>query len=278
MFRTEGGYQKYMMGKWHVGGKYPPHLVPEHAGNLQHPLPVQRGFDQQYGTLGGAGSYYNPPSLVQDEALLPSTPDGLLNTYAAMIDLMDQGIGGIIQTLNDVNEFDNTIIIFLSDNGGCAEFLKEDSVGAWCENYATVSSDGIQTVVGNDPNRMPRGRDYTLRLSDKEFYPKAKGSVTHRQRVVSIRVYHKLYSIYNVVAHDPPIFLHSSSDSAVAVGGSKMDITGHGMRRATNNKVSSFVEDDKHHNRVEGAQRRRNKRRKVNRTRRKKNTAAHCVC
>eukprot|EP00978_Attheya_sp_CCMP212_P026884 scaffold89188_cov53-Attheya_sp.AAC.7 len=262
VFRTEG-YQTYMLGKWHVGGEYPPHLIPEHAGDPQHPLPVQRGFDQHYGTLGGAGSYYDPPSLVQDETLLPSTPDdyyytdaindraceairqasssnteenkpffmyvahlcphwplhappevikkyrgrykagwdhlreerfqslkrlGMLQptwecsprhekvpswddaphkdwedarmaTYAAMIDVMDQGIGRIIQTLKDVNEFDNTIILFLSDNGGCAEFLKEDNVGAWCENYATVASDGTQTVVGNDPKRMPGGRD-----------------------------------------------------------------------------------------------------------------------
>jgi arylsulfatase len=63
VFRTEGSYQTYMMGKWHVGGEYPPHLVPEHASNLQHPLPVQREFNQHYGTLGGAGSYYDPHSL-----------------------------------------------------------------------------------------------------------------------------------------------------------------------------------------------------------------------
>ncbi|MDN5200239.1 arylsulfatase [Fulvivirgaceae bacterium BMA10] len=41
--------------------------------------------------------------------------------YAAMIDRMDQNIGKIIQKLTDLNELDNTLIIFISDNGGSAE-------------------------------------------------------------------------------------------------------------------------------------------------------------
>ncbi|MEQ8339396.1 MAG: arylsulfatase [Cyclobacteriaceae bacterium] len=39
--------------------------------------------------------------------------------YAAMIDRMDLGIGRVISTLEKNNQFDNTIIMFLSDNGGC---------------------------------------------------------------------------------------------------------------------------------------------------------------
>lgn len=38
--------------------------------------------------------------------------------YAAMVDEMDQGIGMIIDSLKANNEFDNTLIFFLSDNGG----------------------------------------------------------------------------------------------------------------------------------------------------------------
>jgi arylsulfatase len=41
--------------------------------------------------------------------------------HAAMIDRMDQGIGRIIQTLKETGELDNTIIIFLSDNGASPE-------------------------------------------------------------------------------------------------------------------------------------------------------------
>lgn len=38
--------------------------------------------------------------------------------YAAMVDEMDQGIGMIIDALKESGEFNNTLIFFLSDNGG----------------------------------------------------------------------------------------------------------------------------------------------------------------
>ena len=41
--------------------------------------------------------------------------------HAAMIDRMDQGIGRIINALKESNQLDNTLIIFLSDNGASAE-------------------------------------------------------------------------------------------------------------------------------------------------------------
>lgn len=44
-----------------------------------------------------------------------------METYAAMITIMDQGIGEIMNELKRKHEFDNTIILFLSDNGGNAE-------------------------------------------------------------------------------------------------------------------------------------------------------------
>jgi len=42
-------------------------------------------------------------------------------TYAAMIDRMDQNIGKLMATLKANGQFDNTMIVFISDNGGCAE-------------------------------------------------------------------------------------------------------------------------------------------------------------
>ncbi len=41
--------------------------------------------------------------------------------HAAMIDCMDQGIGRIIEALRETHQLDNTLIIFLSDNGASAE-------------------------------------------------------------------------------------------------------------------------------------------------------------
>ena len=42
-------------------------------------------------------------------------------TYAAMVDRMDQNIGRVLQTLQELGIDDNTIVMFLSDNGGCTE-------------------------------------------------------------------------------------------------------------------------------------------------------------
>lgn len=52
-----------------------------------------------------------------------------MEVYAAMVDSMDQGIGRIVAELKRQGQFENTLILFLQDNGGCAE--KEGRVGAF---------------------------------------------------------------------------------------------------------------------------------------------------
>jgi arylsulfatase A-like enzyme len=47
--------------------------------------------------------------------------DHRMAVYAAMIDSMDQNIGRLRQALEDEGGSDNTLILFHSDNGGCAE-------------------------------------------------------------------------------------------------------------------------------------------------------------
>ncbi len=44
-----------------------------------------------------------------------------METYAAMIDNLDQGIGRIIAQLRQDGRLDNTLVLFLHDNGACAE-------------------------------------------------------------------------------------------------------------------------------------------------------------
>lgn len=52
--------------------------------------------------------------------------DLLMATYAAMIDRMDQGIGRLLQQLQDIGADENTLVMFLSDNGGCPYTNKPD--------------------------------------------------------------------------------------------------------------------------------------------------------
>jgi len=44
-----------------------------------------------------------------------------MEVYAAMVTVMDAGIGRIVQTLKETGQYENTLILFLQDNGGCAE-------------------------------------------------------------------------------------------------------------------------------------------------------------
>lgn len=70
--------------------------------------------------------------------------------YAAQVDIMDQGVGRIIQTLKEYGQLDNTLIFFLSDNGATAEFVSngnskkvdgsDDTWESYRINWANVSS------------------------------------------------------------------------------------------------------------------------------------------
>jgi arylsulfatase len=213
------GYRSYAVGKWHVtksAGKDGP----------KDNWPLQRGFDRFYGTIHGAGSFYDPSSLVRDNTMIspyadpeykpktyyytdaiaehasrfvsdhakdhkekpfllyvaftaahwpmhalpediakykgkydsgydpirkarfekaaklglidpkqPMTPgsrewdkvpdkkweSACMEVYAAMVDRMDQGVGKLVAELKKTGQFENTLILYMQDNGGCAE-------------------------------------------------------------------------------------------------------------------------------------------------------------
>ena len=62
---------------------------------------------------------------VKDKAAL----DLKMAVYAAQIDRMDQGIGRILAKLRDIGEEGNTLVMFLVDNGGCAEQINRGKPG-----------------------------------------------------------------------------------------------------------------------------------------------------
>jgi arylsulfatase len=47
-----------------------------------------------------------------------------MTVYAAMVDRVDQGIGRLVEALQEKGFYDDTLILFLSDNGGCAESVE----------------------------------------------------------------------------------------------------------------------------------------------------------
>ncbi len=213
------GYRNYAVGKWHVTR----HAA---ANAPRHNWPLQRGFDHYYGTITGAGSFFDPSTLTRDNKAISAFADpeyqpatyyytdaisdnavrfladherdhkdkpfflyvaytaahwpmhalpediarhkgqydagynairkarfeksarlGLIDpkwnltptvgdwskvpdrtwelagmeVYSAMIDRMDQGIGKIVAELKRTGRLDNTLVLFLQDNGACAE-------------------------------------------------------------------------------------------------------------------------------------------------------------
>ncbi len=229
------GYKSYVSGKWHVTKVVQPKTEAD-----KHNWPLQRGFDRFYGTIHGAGSFFDPNSLTRDNQFISPyddpeyAPDQMANgefyytdaiadhavrfitehhyqaddqpfflyvsftaahwpmhalpkhiakyegkydagydairkaryqkmielglidaastvnfpiadewketeywewdkrnmeVYAAMIDCMDQGIGRIVEALKDTGQFENTLVCFFQDNGGCAENYGRGGIG-----------------------------------------------------------------------------------------------------------------------------------------------------
>ena len=64
------------------------------------------------------------PKIPAWNSLSPEKQDEMdlkMAVYSAMIDRVDQNIGKLIDNLKTQDKFDNTLLLFLSDNGGCAE-------------------------------------------------------------------------------------------------------------------------------------------------------------
>jgi arylsulfatase A-like enzyme len=85
--------------------------------------------------------------------------------YAAQIDRMDQGIERIMAKLRSLGVRENTLVFFLSDNGGCAEFLAEDTGKPEPFRYNFPTRDGKPMTIGNIPGVKP-GPAYTFQSYD----------------------------------------------------------------------------------------------------------------
>jgi arylsulfatase len=251
------GYGTYMCGKWHVTGQE------RRPDASQHNWPRQRGFDRFYGTITGAGSFYDPTTLCRDNQFITphndteyqpnayyytdaisdnavrfvrdhrqTAPDkpfflyvaytaahwpmhalpediekyrgkydagyepirqarlermkrlGLVSSscelcppvgdwdrvknrewetrcmevYVAMIDRMDQGIAKIVTELNEQRVLDNTLILFLQDNGGCAEGIGRTAPKQpYPTDLKPLGKDGLQPQI-SPPMQTRDGR------------------------------------------------------------------------------------------------------------------------
>jgi arylsulfatase len=73
--------------------------------------------------------------------------------HAAMIDRMDQGIGKVLQELERTGELDNTLILFMSDNGCSPEVCQDYSPGE--NDRPDMMRDGTPIVYPRKKEAMP---------------------------------------------------------------------------------------------------------------------------
>ena len=148
------GYTTALVGKWHLGSR----------ADLQ---PQRRGFDEFFGFLGGAHSYFNTTGMLRGTeqikeldyttdafgreaaafverhrgrpwflylafnavhtpmdatkerlAKFATITDPKRRAYAAMMSAMDDNIGLVLRRLRETGQERNTLVCFISDNGG----------------------------------------------------------------------------------------------------------------------------------------------------------------
>ena len=89
-----------------------------------------------------------------DEVEDKQAEDLNMAVYAAMVDRMDQNIGRILNKLKELKAEDNTLVMFLSDNGGCPyeRNKTKDIAPGPAESYRTYDSPWAN--LSNTPFRL----------------------------------------------------------------------------------------------------------------------------
>lgn len=74
--------------------------------------------------------------------------DFRMAVYAAQVNCIDQNVGRLVETLSALKKLDNTMIIFLSDNGACAEPYAEFGGGKFEDINNPALSGSISYGIG----------------------------------------------------------------------------------------------------------------------------------
>ncbi len=98
-------------------------------------------------------------------------------TYAAMIQSLDEGVGRLLDALEEFGMAENTIVVFLSDNGGLST-LSNQRTGAPTSNRPLRAGKGwlyeggirIPFII-RDPDRLPKGRAVDTPATTMDLFP-----------------------------------------------------------------------------------------------------------
>ncbi|NHA67169.1 arylsulfatase [Phycicoccus flavus] len=99
----------------------------------------------------------DPSQPAWDEVEETTWEASRMAAYAAMVTAMDRGIGRVLDTIEARGELDDTIVVFLADNGGCAETPGEAAKFRF--RNRTELPDGRSIRIGNTHDIPPGGPD-----------------------------------------------------------------------------------------------------------------------
>jgi arylsulfatase len=126
--REHDAQKPFFMYVAHTAAHWPMHARPRDIAKYegkydQGYAPVRKARFERMKKLGviAADAELSPLVGDWDEVGDQEWESACMEVYAAMIDQLDQGIGRVVKALKEKGVFENTLIMFLQDNGGCAE-------------------------------------------------------------------------------------------------------------------------------------------------------------
>ena len=124
---------------------------------------------------------YNAPhtplqATREDYDALPQIKDHTRRVYAAMIRNLDRNVGRVLQELKDQGLYDNTLVIFTSDNGG-AHYLGLDDLNKPYRGWKATFFEGGTRVpfFMQWPGTIPAGSEFSEPVSHFDIFATAAG-------------------------------------------------------------------------------------------------------
>ncbi|KAB2650245.1 MAG: arylsulfatase [Verrucomicrobia bacterium] len=141
--------------------------------------------------LGLTDSHWTLSPTIGDWEKFPAQKweSRMMQAYAAMVTRMDAGIGKLVATLEKNGQLDNTIVMFLQDNGACAEPVAHEDDASYEKNPGapdTYLGYGKNWAnVGNTPFRYYKHYEHEGGISTPLIvhWPKGIPASQHNQLV-----------------------------------------------------------------------------------------------
>lgn len=143
------GYISYTAPHWPLHAR--PETIAKYKGRYDAGWDVlrQQRFER-ISEMGLLGSDITPAPRSDGKKLVPAwntlSPEkqnemaGRMEVYAAQVEEMDQQIDRVLSVLKETGRYENTLLLFLSDNGACAEPNDEAFGKIWRNPDAPVGS------------------------------------------------------------------------------------------------------------------------------------------